>query len=140
MIKKFIVILFIVCYAFGGNCQQLSLEMEQKIENFLSKEFEKVSILNGLECDNGLYYKTYIQKEIIFGTVCNAIYFENLSGIVVFEMLYASNEIYFQKLDMNMIGSVKYDEYLNEIEKSEVVETKKNCIDLYNEFKRKINE
>lgn len=140
MIKKFVVILFIVCYAFGGNCQQLSLEMEQEIENFLSKEFEKVSILNGLECDNGLYYKTEFQKEIIFGTVCTAIYFENLSGIVVFELHYASNEIYFQKLDMNMISSVKYDEYLNEIEKSEVVETKKNCIDLYNEFKGKVNE
>ena len=140
MIKKFVVILFTVCYAFGGNCQQLSLEAEQKIENSLSKEFEKVSILNGLECDNGIYYRTDIQKEILFGTVCNAIYFENLSGIVVIEMHYASNKIYFEKLDMNMIGSAKYDEYLNVIEKSEVVETKKNCIDLYNEFKRKVNE
>lgn len=120
-------VLMFATYIFAQNCRPISDELKSAIKDD-TWENNRVTMLvqNGVECDNGIFYKVYYPHEVI----SSACFYENWK-------LNEKTGI-FNYNGKHGITFSKFDEFGMMISKTETVTTSRTCVDLYKKFKKEM--
>lgn len=125
--KKIFFILLVPVALYANSCRQVTEEdRENMAEEFYSRTHMTIVIENGLICDNEMFVNA--RKPLLDANICMSLIDSRGTEIAESPLLGG-----------NYIVHSAYDEFGMLVESSEPKKTKTTCIDLYKEFKRKMN-